>query len=420
MKKKTVGEFWQEIFDKYDILNKINNEDFFTISADQIKEFKEPRLMTKFDDKKSRPEIFRENKLGILPIDNGQYVIGKFDLYKTLPNDDVEPVEMIFPEYLESIDPDNIYSESNALNIALLSGMIEGLIGEDLFETISGRMRVDSFSFKVNSKEKQVDINVKKPQVEIDGGYESKNKLVLIEAKRTDPDDFIIRQLYYPYRFWKTKIKKEIVPIFFNYKNGIYNFYVYKFEDEMNYNSIQLINHISYSLKYLNPFRLMLESIEIIEESSSIPFPQADNFTKIKGIIDFISDEGCTSEDIAELYEFTSRQGNYYLSAARYLGLIYKIHNRYYLTELSLDINKLSVREKNAKLAEKILSHKTFSETYKFYQNYNKMPSKTEIKDIMYKYEINVPSNNDSVYNRRASTLRGWIQWIVYSDVEID
>ena len=100
--------------------------------------------------------------------------------------------------------------------------------------------------------------------------------------------------------------------------------------------------------------------------------------------------------------------------------MIHKAHGRYYITQFSQDINKLSVREKNAKLAEKILGHRTFNETYRYYQRHRKIPNKNEIKDIMYKNKINVPSNNESVYNRRSSTLRGWIQWIAYSDVEID
>ena len=54
------------------------------------------------------------------------------------------------------------------------------------------------------------------------------------------PEDFIIRQLYYPYRHWKTKITKEIIPIFFTYDNGIYNIFIYKFDDLNNYNSIKL------------------------------------------------------------------------------------------------------------------------------------------------------------------------------------
>lgn len=42
---------WESLFDKYHILTEIEQNGQFIISANQIKEFREPRLMTKFDHK---------------------------------------------------------------------------------------------------------------------------------------------------------------------------------------------------------------------------------------------------------------------------------------------------------------------------------------------------------------------------------
>ena len=42
---------WQSLFEKHNILDAIRREGQFLISANQIKEFREPRLMTKFDHK---------------------------------------------------------------------------------------------------------------------------------------------------------------------------------------------------------------------------------------------------------------------------------------------------------------------------------------------------------------------------------
>ena len=36
---------WESLFEKYDILNAVNSQGCFEISAVQIKEFREPRLM---------------------------------------------------------------------------------------------------------------------------------------------------------------------------------------------------------------------------------------------------------------------------------------------------------------------------------------------------------------------------------------
>lgn len=42
---------WNQLFQKYDILTKVNTKGHFVITSNQINEFRESRLMTKFDHK---------------------------------------------------------------------------------------------------------------------------------------------------------------------------------------------------------------------------------------------------------------------------------------------------------------------------------------------------------------------------------
>lgn len=136
--------------------------------------------MTKFDYSKQLPNIFKVNKLGILPTKNGEYIIGKYNLFQNLSNtkaDEVEPKKMSIPDYIETIDPDNIYSESNALNVALLSGMINDIVGEEVVETIQGKMRATGFNFKIKGEDGIQFVEVEKPAMEIDGGYEGKQNI---------------------------------------------------------------------------------------------------------------------------------------------------------------------------------------------------------------------------------------------------
>ena len=72
---------WTKIFNKYPILQTIKDEGKYIITAQQIKEFWEPRLMTKHDHSVNRPQIFIDNSLSILPITRGSYIIGAMDLY---------------------------------------------------------------------------------------------------------------------------------------------------------------------------------------------------------------------------------------------------------------------------------------------------------------------------------------------------
>lgn len=46
-KDLSVDEAWEKLLEKYDIVKKIEEDGIFHIEASQIKEFKEPRLMSK-------------------------------------------------------------------------------------------------------------------------------------------------------------------------------------------------------------------------------------------------------------------------------------------------------------------------------------------------------------------------------------
>lgn len=418
---KSVSELWEDIFKDKNILEEIKKDGFYIISANEIKKYKEPRLMAKFDFSKQLPKIFKENHLGILPINNGEYIIGRFNLFQNISKsnyEEIKPLNKELPNFIQTIDPDNIYSESNALNVALLSGMIDEVVGEKVLETIQGKMRAFPFEFKIQGNEGTItEIKAEKPAMEIDGGYEGINKVALIEAKNTMPEDFIIRQLYYPYRFWKNKITKEIIPIFFTYDNGIYTFFVYKFDNEEIYNSLELqkicrfiiTNKSSDTIK-----KQILNSIELVNEKSQdiIPFPQADSFTRIINILDLIDSGINTANKIAEEFEFEPRQGNYYIAAARYLDLITKGEKvgEYQLAANGIMALQLTTKERNRMLIEAVLKHKAFYETYKYYIENEEMP---ETKFIMKYIKESTEIDNEEVIKRRAGTVRGWIEWII-------
>ncbi len=416
--KKTVAELWEEIFNDYHIIDEIQKNGYFMITADEIRYYKEPRLMTKFDFSSQLPNIFKNNNLGILPIDNGEYIIGKYDLFKDISKtkyENIEPKKMQFPSYIETIDPDNIYSESNALNVALLSGMIEDAIGEEVAETIQGKMRATGFSFEINGVNGKTRISVNRPAMEIDGGYEGKTKVILIEAKNYLPKDFVIRQLYFPYRHWFDKLSKKLIPIFFAYDNGIYTFFIYNFADIYNYNSLELKEIKRYIINNKNSDEIKQEIMERTETvndlpQSEVPFPQADSFNRIIGIADLIDSKINTANSIAEEYEFDVRQGNYYLAAAKYLGIIDRTNNEYLLTPLGFAIINLDMKSRNEKLIEAILKHKVFYNSYKYYIENKKIPSKEQIIKFMKEYTDIL---NHETLNRRASTVRGWIEWII-------
>lgn len=113
-------------------------------------------------------------------------------------------------------------------------------------DTITGRLKSGELDFKIDRKGIDAyNIHVDNAQVEIDAGFENGDSLAIIEAKTRIPDDFMIRQLYYPYRIYNNLgVAKPVLPFYFTYIDEIYTFYQYKFEDLCNYSSIKKLDSI--------------------------------------------------------------------------------------------------------------------------------------------------------------------------------
>jgi len=230
---------WEALFEKYAIFKKVNSEGKAFVSAAQIKEFREPRLMTKMDHAINRPRIFADNDLSILPISRKNYVISHFAVYQPLVKLDDAVRRMSLPQHLQSLSANDVYSEAVAINCALASGILADFLEEECLDpTVSGRMGSGCFDFGIqNSLTGDVSlVCVDNAQIEIDAALEGIDALTLIEAKRDLSEDFIIRQLYYPYRTWQNRVTKKVRLVFFVFSNGIYNLYHYypiAFQDTM-------------------------------------------------------------------------------------------------------------------------------------------------------------------------------------------
>lgn len=208
---------WEELFAKYDILSRIEVNGQFTISASQIKEYREPRLMAKFDHKINLPYIFSDNNLAILPISRGDYVISHFEAYQPFETLDETITRASLPAHIQSLDPNNVPTEAIAINCALTSGMFEDFLGDEtLYATVSGRMGSGRFDFGIrNAKSDTISpVQVNNSQIEIDAAFEGIETLALLEAKRDLSADFLVRQLYYPFRAWQSRVSKKVKPVF--------------------------------------------------------------------------------------------------------------------------------------------------------------------------------------------------------------
>ena len=158
----------------------------------------------------------------------------------------------------------------------------------------------------------------------------------------------------------------------------------------------------------------IFNNIELIEDvpQDVIPFPQADSFERLITAVEMIEKEKDSANSISTEFDIESRQGSYYIAAARYLGLIKKseVTGKYIVTSKGFLLNNLDINSRNEHLIKLILKHKVFYYTYKYYLDNGQLPSKEYIVDLMKQH---TDLTNPVTLNRRASTVRGWIEWII-------
>lgn len=243
---------WAKIFSDYKILEHDFSKEPFQLTASQIKTAcqnfkktteKEVRILCKQDSRSDRPQIFIENDLFLLPIKNGIYVIVKGEGYIDIPeiNTIAKTYNSQLDFRLETSEVGN--SEMQHLDFAYASSLIRTFMSDDsLVLTIRGRKYTPEFSFNVGNQ----CINTTSVQTEVDAGFEGKDKVVLIEAKNSKTKNTIIRQLFYPYKQWKSYTEKDVYLLFFEKRVNMYYIWQYGFDNENDYNSIRLIKSERY------------------------------------------------------------------------------------------------------------------------------------------------------------------------------
>lgn len=248
------SESWAKIFDEYQILQHNFNEAPYAITAEKIKRAcqnfegtaqKEVRILCKQDTRNSRPQVFIENDLFLLPKSNGVYYIIKGEGYVDIPD-----IQSPFIDYSSKLDfeleTSNIgNSEMQHLDFAYASSIIRTFMAdESLVLTIRGRKFTPAFDFLVGAHK----VETSSVQTEVDAGYEGRDKIVLVEAKNSSTKNTIIRQLFYPYKQWQSHTQKQVFLLFFEKRIDGYYIWQYGFNDTNNYNSIYLIKSSRYRM----------------------------------------------------------------------------------------------------------------------------------------------------------------------------
>lgn len=428
MAETKLDEAWKKILAKHPIEEKIRQGGLYEIQAKDIKAFREPRLMTKFDTSKSVASPLKELGLDVLPVSRHSYVLGKFNLYEEFPDvTNLKPTSITLPE-LETLRLENLTSESNAINALLATHALENFLNEEeqgLLETFNGRMGTGDFSFEVDLSccaAKQT-INVSKAQIEIDGGFESQRSVCIMEAKNIRHDDFNVRQLYFPYRKYHAMVQKPIRLVFSQYTNLTYYLYEYNFAEPNSFSSIELVNMGAYTFEDRQISEKDIVDVwkntPVVTDDNrdkqldkKIPFIQADRFDRVISLAERLSsaeDNTLTTEQVTEHMGLVARQAAYYPAAGEYLGLFERSRNATSLTDTARQILSMNYRERQLAYVSLILRHRIFHDLFGCVVNSGELPDKAYVEEKMVRLNV---CNEGSTAHRRATSVLAWLSWI--------
>ena len=332
------------------------------------------------------------------------------------------------PDYYETIDINDIRSEAGAINVMGISGILDDFLGGENFkQTVSGRMASGKFTFQVNpvragAKAPETygingyQIAVNNSQVEIDGGFEDRDTFAMIEGKNVVHSNFLIRQLYYPYRLWNGKLAKPVRPVFMVYSNNIFRLLEYEFTDSSCYNSIRLVKEGLYSLEDTDiSMQDLREAWErtAVKPEPPVVFIQADSFYKVISLVERLNENPMTGGAIAQLFGFKERQSDYYFNACRYLGLAEKQTDedgvKVHITAIGRRLLKLPYRARQLEYVRLILEHPIFHDLFEAALQIGDVPDKEYVAKKMREYQV----CGENLIVRRSSSVRAWLYWIL-------
>ena len=230
---------------------------------------KEVRLLCSQLTRESRPEIFLEQGLFLLPVQNGRYCVVRGEGYVDIPKIPGTPQSFVSKLDFEPETPRAGDSKMRHLNFAFASGLVEHFMEDtSLVLTVQGKKRAQGFSFNIGEHK----IETNGVQTQVSAGYEGKNRLVLVIAKEPKAENSIIRQLFYPFRMWSEFTDKEVVTLLFEGSESgdktEFHFWKYEFKNKWEYNDLYLSSYGKYFIECKDEEEMVLSAPPTDSESA--------------------------------------------------------------------------------------------------------------------------------------------------------
>lgn len=424
---RMVDKHWNQIFSDYSVLDYVDRYGVFKITASEINRYHSTHLMTTFNYTTNLPDVFYDNELAILPTKEEEYAIGRFHAYQKLMTTDKTILRnrktITYPSWVGTAHPQMTATDHDIVQSVQISGMLKDLFQEErMVQTISGKVPSRTFSFDIeqNGYSQPFSLEVDNAVVNIDAGFETPDKLILLEAKNTTTNSFLVQQLYYPYQLWARQLNKEVVPVFLQYANDTYNFSIFRFNRLDHYNSIELLSRHNYMF---NDERTTLEDVIRIHKNVSIivgedrmTFPQANSLIRVLGVVEAIHnapETQLTAEQLSLVNDFVVRQADYYARAAIFLGFVeMNPDSSFTLTRLGEDYMRTNRKARNLRIAKQVLQHSVFHHVFQQGIQRNRPLNATETHKYLESNVSDLSQLSLSTRKRRASIISSWVRYL--------
>jgi hypothetical protein len=405
---------WKKLVSELELEKRLADADVpVVVSAVEIKALtgREPRLMTKFDTRESRPEALKG--LTILPVTNGEYALLAGDGYADVPLCRSASYKSFSARArtLASLPwQAGPASESQAIDMAHASGLLDEFFGDETRLTVRGRLRTPRFDFEFDAASGAVPLRAEGVQVEVDAGFEGET-LHLLEAKLGTRNNFHVRQLYYPLRMWRVLLpQKPVSAAFLSWSNRCLSLRRYVFDPLERYHALQLSAAVDYYLDEPQPIPSLPEVLAATREDKlpeGMPFPQADDLRRVIDIVDAVAQGVSSHEDLARRYEFDLRQAQYYGNAAAFLGLVTRTPAGFELDEAGADFARLPRPDRQTLLLRRIASLPIFREVIERLVTTGELESSDVVAELI---EQKANLRGQTTF-RRARTVLAWVRW---------
>ncbi len=405
---------WQRLSERLELTKRLAaSAEPVIVSADTIRQVagREPRLMSKFDTRESRPASLAQAT--ILPISNGKYAILGGDGYADVPAPRIvrhwhaaKPAARLGSLPWQSAPT----SESQALDMANASGLLHDFFGDpDACLTIRGRLRSPKFSFQFQTLRGSVPLTVDGVQIEVDSGFEGA-ALHLIEAKLGARTNFHIRQLYYPLRMWTALLpEKAVSALFLTWSNRCYSLRKFRFDPLDHYHGLVVSDAVDYYLDEPGPIPtldVLLDSTNE-EDCAELPFPQADDLRRVIDVVDAVFAGTTTRSGLATRFDINDRQADYYANAAAYLGFVHRGAEGFELTALGTQFTSLVYAARQVLLLRQIVRRPVFRQAIAQLCASGSLPTRERVAD----WVSSATGLTGRTPLRRAATVLAWVRW---------